>query len=529
MWRHADPVLDRFDRERARCLPAELDDVERYRDRFLDTARMFELFLRRCEPIGPGREDEPVAVVVMPWFGTPSPWYAVALGLGLARRGRAVAFVWHDVAFPEKSPDPRLENREIGRVMATLSRRFPVLRVSDQPAERLPSTEDEALLDRLADENLMWLLRGGYPRDQDRRRRERMRHHLADALPRVRAAFHAGRFRYAVVSGGVIGASGLYLACGREAGVRIATFDAGFGATAVDVDGVAAQHTDALRAFEILAAASSAAHRDAVDAAREEFDRRRAGLDPDAYQLARPGQAPAHAEPSILIPLSVVFDAAALGLHHLFAGSEDWLVETIGTLLKETSDPILVRQHPSERRKTERSNFDARAILQEAFGSHPQVRFIAAEEDVSTYDLLDRARLVLPFVSTIGIEAAALGKPVIVSGSVYYAQLGFVWDPSSRGEYIDLLRRGARGDLPILPGQVDRAWRCYYLTAVCQRVRTNFTPQPPDLWRWVRRDPDELYNDDDVVDILTCIDEDVPLSIVRHRRRERSASQASIS
>ena len=32
----------------------------------------------------------------------------------------------------------------------------------------------------------------------------------------------------------------------------------------------------------------------------------------------------------------------------------------------------------------------------------------------------------------IGIEAAALGKPVVVGGAVYYADLGFVWSASTR-------------------------------------------------------------------------------------------------
>jgi hypothetical protein len=518
--RRADPLLDLFDPRRTRYFPKDYDRIEAYKERFTDTARVFDLFVKRSESIEPGLDGHPVVVAVMPWFGTPAPWYAVAVGLGLARRGRRVVFLWHDTAYPELSASLRHQDDEIRSVLRRLERRFPVLRLSDQSSVAArPEPGDELLLDRLTEANLMWRLRGGIPTAKDDRFRVRVRDHLADALPRIRSLMRSDRFRYMVVPGGVIGPSGLYLEAGQDAGVRVATFDAGLGWTIVNTSGVAAQQTDLPRAFELLTAGLRGGDKDVTEAAQEEFSRRRSGSDLTRYQMAPSSTRDTDAEGSVLIPLSVVFDAAALGRHRVFADTEQWLRETIRVLLDETRVPIIVRQHPSERRATERSSFDVESMLHESFGSQTQLRFIAAEDDVSTYDLLDSCRLVLPFVSTIGIEAAALGKPVIISGDVYYGGLGFVWSASSRGEYFDLIRRGARGELPLLPDQVSRAWCCYYLNAVCQRVWTNFTPQPPDFWRWVARTPDELYGDPAVEDILTSIDQDVPLSMLRHERR----------
>jgi Capsule polysaccharide biosynthesis protein len=520
-WRRADPVIDLVDPGRRRCFPRDFDVIEGYRERFPDTARAFVPFLKQARAIDPPPGPTPVAVVVMPWFGTPCPWYSVALGLGLARRGIPITFVWHDPPFPEPSSYVDLQNDEIGRVMRELGRRFPVLRVSDQAEDRSADAGDAELVERLTDANLTWRLRGADPEERDVALGRRMHRHLADALARVRPLVRDHAFRYAVVPGGVLGPSGLYLAAGRAAGVRVATFDAGLGWNAIDTDGVAAQLTDLPRAFALLADEPDGGGA-AVAAAREEFDKRRSGRDQHRYQSTAPAGRAAGASTDILIPLSVIFDTAALGRHHLFPDSQTWLIETIEVLLRETRDPIIVRQHPSERHALERSRFDVRAILSHAFGSNPQVRFVAADDPASTYDLVDAARLVLPFVSTIGIEAAALGKPVIVSGAVYYAGMGFVWAPSRRDEYLETVGRGARGDLALLPDQVDRAWRCFYLSAVCNRVWTDFTAQPPDYWRWVRRRPDELYDDPDVADTLTAIDQNVPLAIVRHRR-QRSA------
>jgi len=49
-----------------------------------------------------------------------------------------------------------------------------------------------------------------------------------------------------------------------------------------------------------------------------------------------------------------------LGRHHLFEDSRHWLVESVATVLHATDDPVIVRQHPSERRPAERSRFRRR-------------------------------------------------------------------------------------------------------------------------------------------------------------------------
>jgi hypothetical protein len=515
-----DPVRDLFDPGRSRYFPADPDALEGYRDRFVDSARVFDVFLRQCRDLRSGHDGEHFAIVVMPWFGTPAPWYAIALGLGLARRGRRVTFVWHDTPFRRRdSPAVALQNEEIKRELRRLRRRFPVLRVSHQPRTPRAELDDAEVIDDLVQQNFTWVTRGAVaPEPGERRLVDEMRDGLTNALPRVRSMMRTNDFGVLVVPGGVLLASGVYLQTAHQEGARAATFDTGLGWTVVCTSGVAAQQTDLVRAFAMLPDEPRGNDAAIVDAAREEFERRRSGTDATSYQQASAEVVTSHEPDNILVPLSVMFDTAALGRHHLFMDSREWLVETIATVLRATDSPVIVRQHPSERRALERSRFDARAILAEAFGSSPQVRFVPAEDPSNTYDLLEESRLVLPFVSTIGIEAAALGRPVVVGGAVYYANLGFVWAPSTRAEYVDVVTRGARGELPELRDQRNLAWRCYYLNAVCQRVWTDFTCQPPDYWRWVRHSPHELFDEPEVGDILLAVEDDIPLSILRHRR-----------
>ncbi len=515
-----DAVLDRLGRPATRYVPAGHDVADDFRDRFPASARAFRAFLRRARHLGNGSDGPAVAVVVMPWFGTPVPWFAIATGLGLAGLGRRVTFVLHDLPVAE---DPAFHATQIAEMDAALDLvrdRFPVVRVGAVAPGAPPTAADEAVIDDLAAQILVWTSRGdAHPRPAEVAASERTRAHLRTALPWVRAAVEGLDAEYLVVPGGVLVASGLFVHAGRGAGRRVATFDAGLGWSVVSADGVAAQQTDVSRAVRMLEDEAGPRTDAIVAEAQAAFAERRAGTDAMAYQVASPtGAAAVDGSRPVLIPLSVMFDTAALGRSHLYADAAEWLAETVRVLLEETTDPILVRQHPSERRAAERGRFDPVAILADALGETPRVEVVLAEDDRNTYDLLDDSRLVIPYVSTIGIEAAALGHPVILGGNAYYGDLGFTWAPPTRAEYEDAVRRGARGELAAA-GRTTRAWLCYYLNAVTARTWTDFTPQPTDFWRWVVREPDELFGEDAVVDLFTALDADVPLCLVRHRRR----------
>lgn len=77
---------------------------------------------------------------------------------------------------------------------------------------------------------------------------------------------------------------------------------------------------------------------------------------------------------------------------------------------------------------------------------------IPADSPVSTYALMDAADLVISYGSTVGIEAAYAGKPSILMGRAMYEDLGVCVMPRSHAELVGLLRSGASGVLPRVPG-----------------------------------------------------------------------------
>jgi hypothetical protein len=496
--------------------------LEDYKRWYPKTARMFLRNLKRYDalPIRNAQDGQTIGVVVVPWVSTAVPWYAIMLAIGLARRGCKVVLLWDDTGFPELHLEQ--QNNVIQKVLGYVEQHLPVVRTTEQaPATSQPS--DASLLDGFAAQNVTWISRGASSAEADLAMTKKVRASLTRSLPMIRSALAGTPMDCLVIPGGVYGTSGLWRHEAEALGIRAATFDTDRRIGQLCVSGVAAQNSDIPRAFEAVWDGSEAEHRDAIEIGQAEFQRRLENSDSYGFQTQpASGRASDATETpdsaGVLLPLNVEWDTAALGRHLHFANTVEWLTSTIAVILEHDRGPVIVRQHPSERRKLQRSRLDIATLLAEKFGDDPRVQFVAAADPVSSYDLLHSARLVLPYVSTIAIEAAAMGKPVLVSGASYYSRLGFVWSAASREEYFELLRRGLDGSLGLLPDQTDRAWVCYYLTAVRNRIPTDFTPHPDDFWDWIRRSPDVLFDDVEVSDMLAAIDGDEPISLRRHRR-----------
>jgi hypothetical protein len=68
-------------------------------------------------------------------------------------------------------------------------------------------------------------------------------------------------------------------------------------------------------------------------------------------------------------------------------------------------------------------------IIVSRLGAIPaNVRFVSAEDALSSYALVDISDLVLTYTTTVGLEAAVRGKRVAVAGDTHYRGRGFTTD-----------------------------------------------------------------------------------------------------
>ena len=137
---------------------------------------------------------------------------------------------------------------------------------------------------------------------------------------------------------------------------------------------------------------------------------------------------------------NVAFDTSQVHANTIFEHMFEWL-DVVGRVIKETPQTLFViRAHPDEDRPGKESVesvaawFDASGL-----GKHENVVFIASGEMASSYDLIERAQLVLVYNSSIGLEAAIQGQPVLCAGRARYAEAEAAFFPGNREEYLRML------------------------------------------------------------------------------------------
>nr|MBP7355540.1 hypothetical protein [Longilinea sp.] len=92
------------------------------------------------------------------------------------------------------------------------------------------------------------------------------------------------------------------------------------------------------------------------------------------------------------------------------------------------------------------------------------IRVIKPDEKINTYDLVDVADLGLVYTTTVGMEMAMNGVPVIVAGKTHYRNRGFTHDPDSWVAYFKLLGHLLENpaEQRLTREQVQRAWQYAY-------------------------------------------------------------------
>lgn len=141
--------------------------------------------------------------------------------------------------------------------------------------------------------------------------------------------------------------------------------------------------------------------------------------------------------PVVLLAANVIGDSLTLG-RQVFTGSmTEWLQHTVALFSARSDIQLIVRIHPGERYTQGPSVAD---VLHQAHPDLPgHIHLVAADDPINTYDLVDIADLGLVYTTTVGMEMAMSGVPVVVAGQTHYRGKGFTLDPGSWQAHDELL------------------------------------------------------------------------------------------
>jgi hypothetical protein len=167
--------------------------------------------------------------------------------------------------------------------------------------------------------------------------------------------------------------------------------------------------------------------------------------------------------PVVLVATNVLGDSLTLGRNIFASSMAEWIEKTVKYFVERPTAQLVVRVHPGERLIKGPSL--TRVIDRAAPGKPEHIHVIGSAESINTYDLMALADLGLVYTTTVGMEMAMRGVPVIAAGWTHYRDRGFALAPSSWAEYFSMLDEVLQApDAHRLTGkQVDAAWKYGYL------------------------------------------------------------------
>lgn len=131
---------------------------------------------------------------------------------------------------------------------------------------------------------------------------------------------------------------------------------------------------------------------------------------------------------------NVVYDTSQVHANVIFPHMFAWLDVVLEMIRAHPETLFVIRAHPDEMRVGTRklSNESVRQWVQDnRVNQLPNVVFIDSQEYISSYELIQRAKFVLVYNSSIGLEAALMGVAVLCGGKARYTQYPIVFFPQS--------------------------------------------------------------------------------------------------
>ncbi len=133
---------------------------------------------------------------------------------------------------------------------------------------------------------------------------------------------------------------------------------------------------------------------------------------------------------------NVIFDTSQPHANVVFPHMFTWLDEVLGIADAHPETLFIIRAHPDEARPGKASQESVADWARERdVASKPNVLFVGPEKPFSSYEMIQRAKFVMIYNSTIGLEAAIMGAAVLCAGKARFTQLDTVFFPNSQAGF----------------------------------------------------------------------------------------------
>ncbi len=166
--------------------------------------------------------------------------------------------------------------------------------------------------------------------------------------------------------------------------------------------------------------------------------------------------------PVVLLATNVLGDSLTLGRQVFSKTMAEWIARTVQYFAGRPDVQLVIRIHPGEVLVHGQSMVEVVRQVMPRLPEH--IRLIGPRDKVNTYDLIEVADLGLVYTTTVGMEMAMKGLPVIVAGQTHYRGRGFTYDPDSWVNYFKMLQHmlDAPKSYQLNHSQIERALQYIY-------------------------------------------------------------------
>lgn len=167
--------------------------------------------------------------------------------------------------------------------------------------------------------------------------------------------------------------------------------------------------------------------------------------------------------PIVMLAANVLGDSLTLGRDIFASSMTEWITKTVQYFARRTDVQLVIRVHPGEKLVPQAKSMGT--VVKEALPEIPShIHVIGALDKINTYDLIEIADVGLAYTTTVGLETAMNGRPVISCGQTHYRGRGITLDPNTWDEYYATLEK-VLGDIPahqLNEKQIEFAWNYAY-------------------------------------------------------------------
>lgn len=167
--------------------------------------------------------------------------------------------------------------------------------------------------------------------------------------------------------------------------------------------------------------------------------------------------------PVVMLAANVLGDSLTLGRDIFASSMTEWITKTVQYFARRDDVQLVIRVHPGEKLVPKAKSMAA--VVREALPEAPShIHVIGALDKINTYDLIEIADVGLAYTTTVGLETAMNGRPVISCGRTHYRGRGITLDPNAWDEYYATLEN-VLSDIPahrLSEKQTEFAWNYAY-------------------------------------------------------------------